>query len=232
MRNLFTAFILCFLFSCNNEKTLRLPEIMYADTNEVLDVSHAYIFYDESKPDSLELNRKNLIGTTNWLINVDKRLTLDQAIPQVRFLQDKKRSAKMHKNDAAKNYFTCSDSSIKNLGFIEFTDVVYKTYEEEKDLELNNKPNTLKIFINSMDNIIIDSFENSSEQTSKTIIKALTSRIDSLKAIKEIDKSSDPYIIYFIYNKRLNFQNYISIKSLFKDFKLESATISKNEFIN
>jgi len=231
MRNLITAFILCFLFSCHNEKILQLPEISYADTNEVLDVSPAYLFYDETKPDSLELNRKNLISTTNWLVNVDKRLSLEQAIPKIKFLQDKKRNAEMHKNEAAKNYFTCNDTSIKNLGFIEFTDVVYKTYKDEKGFEVDNNTYVFNIIVNSMDSIIIDSFTNQNEQTSKTLIKALTTRINSIKTINKVDANSDSYTIYFCFNRSLNFQNYISIKSLFIDFKLESTTISKNEFI-
>ena len=59
------------------------------------------------------------------MVNIDKRLTLKQAIPHIKFLQDKKRNAEMHKNENAKNYYTCNDTSIKNLGFIEFTDVDY-----------------------------------------------------------------------------------------------------------
>ena len=73
------------IYSCGNEKILQLPEINHSDITEILDVSHAYLFYDETKPDSIELNRKNLISTTNWLVNVDKRLTLDQAIPSIVF---------------------------------------------------------------------------------------------------------------------------------------------------
>ncbi len=71
------VFILFFLliYSCGNEKILQLPEINHSDITEILDVSPAYLFYDETKPDSIELNRKNLIGTTNWQFNVDKRLT-------------------------------------------------------------------------------------------------------------------------------------------------------------
>ena len=231
MRNLLTIFMLCLLFSCNNEKILQLPEIGLSDTNEVLDVSPAYLFYDESKPDSLELNRKNLIGSTNWLVNVDKRLTLSQAIPSIIFLQEKKRNKKMHKNEAAKNYFTCNNTSIKNLGFIEFTDVVYKTYKDEKGFEVDNNTYVFNIIVNSMDSIIIDSFTNQNEQTSTTLIKALTSRIDSIKAFNKAETNSDSYTTYFSFNRSLNFQNYISIKSLFIDFKLESTTISKNEFI-
>ena len=71
------------LFSCGNERVLQLPEIKNASITEISDVSHAYLFYDETKEDSVELNRKNLIITTNWLVNVDKRLTLGQAIPKI-----------------------------------------------------------------------------------------------------------------------------------------------------
>ena len=124
MRYIFLLIILC-CFSCNNERVLHLPEIENTKITEVLDISPAYIFYDETQPDSTLLNRKNLIITTNWLVNVDKRLTLRQAIPHIKFLQDKKRNAKMHKNEDAKNYFTCNDMSIGNLGFLEFTDVNY-----------------------------------------------------------------------------------------------------------
>ena len=120
-----TGLITLFLWSCGNEKVIQLPEVQHAKISEILDVSPAYIFYNETQPDSVELNRKNLIISTNWLFNVDKRLTLEQAIPKIKFLQDKKRNAKMHKNEAAKNYYTCNDTSIKNLGFIEFTNVNY-----------------------------------------------------------------------------------------------------------
>ena len=119
-------FILCFLvISCGKEKVIQLPEIEHSEITEINDVSAAYLFYDETQPDSVELNRKNLISTTNWLVNIDKRLTLKQVIPHIQFLQEKKKNSS-HKNKNAKNYFTCNDISLKNLGFIEFTDVVYR----------------------------------------------------------------------------------------------------------
>ena len=90
-----------FMVSCNNERVLQLPEIENAEITEVLDVSPAYIFYDETQSDSTLFNRKNLIGTTNWLVNVDKRLTLKQAIPHIKYLQDKKDNSS-HKNKNAK----------------------------------------------------------------------------------------------------------------------------------
>ncbi|MDX1700266.1 MAG: hypothetical protein R3250_06590, partial [Melioribacteraceae bacterium] len=99
MKYVFTILMLLMFFSCGNEKIIQLPEINQPEINEVLDVSPAYIFYNETKPDSVELNRKNLISTTNWLVNVDKRLSLRQVIPPIRYIQNKKRNAQMHKNE-------------------------------------------------------------------------------------------------------------------------------------
>ena len=95
MKHLYIVSLLLFL-SCNNNKVVQLPEMEQADITEIIDVSPAYLFYDETKKDSIELNRKTLISTTNWLVNVDKRLTLKQAIPKIKFLQDKKRNAEIH----------------------------------------------------------------------------------------------------------------------------------------
>lgn len=231
MKNLFYIFILVFVTSCGNEKTLLLPEVNKSDTNEVLDVSPGYIFYDETKPDSLELNRKNLISTTNWLINVDKRLTLKQVIPSIVFLQEKKRNAEMHKNEAAKNYFTCNDTSIKNLGFLEFTDVIYKTYKDEENFKDDTNTYVFNVIINSIDSIIIDSLLPSDIQTNNTIIKALRSKIESVEKINKTVENSNNFTINFSFNRKLTFQDYISIKSLFKDFQMQNTTISKNEYI-
>ncbi len=54
MKHIFFALMFLIFFSCGNEKVIQLPEINQSDITEVLDVSPAYIFYDESKPDSLE----------------------------------------------------------------------------------------------------------------------------------------------------------------------------------
>ena len=102
MKHLFPTLILLLLLSCGNEKVLQLPEINYSKITKLNDVSAAYLFYNETQKDSVELNRKNLISTTNWLINVDKRLTLKQVIPHIQFLQEKKKNSS-HKNEVSKN---------------------------------------------------------------------------------------------------------------------------------
>lgn len=211
----FTGLIALFLWSCGNEKVIQLPEVQHAKITEILDVSPAYIFYNETQPDSVELNRKNLIISTNWLFNVDKRLTLEQAIPKIKFLQDKKRNAKMHKNEAAKNYYTCNDSSIKNLGFIEFTDV---NYVEEINSENNNI-----ITINSLNDITVQ------HQDLKLSEVDIDNLIIQLK--NNFSNSEENILLTLHLNKKLKFQDYITVINRLQNLNFETIVIDNNEYI-
>ncbi|UAB74507.1 hypothetical protein [Mesoflavibacter sp. SCSIO 43206] len=211
----FIGFITLFLWSCGNEKVIQLPEVQHAKITEILDVSPAYIFYNETQPDSVELNRKNLIISTNWLFNVDKRLTLEQAIPKIKFLQDKKRNAKMHKNEAAKNYYTCNDTSIKNLGFIEFTDVNY--------VENTNTKNNSIITINSLNDIAI---HHNDVKLSEVDIDDLIIQLE-----KNFNKNEENTVLTLHLNKQLKFQDYITVKNKLQNLNFETIVIDNNEYI-
>lgn len=205
------------IFNCNNERIIQLPEIEYTEITEVLDVSPAYIFYDETQPDSTFFNRRNLIGTTNWLVNVDKRLTLRQAMPHIQFLQKKRTKASMHTNENAKNYFTCNDVSIGNLGFIEFTDVNYLNSDDSIE---NNSSEVCHL-------TVLDLFDIQIILNNKDIYKANIDNLDSVlqKSCKDGDKLKT---IILTFNKDLIFQDYIDIKYVLRPFK---NSISKYEFV-
>ncbi|WP_417882737.1 hypothetical protein [Xanthomarina gelatinilytica] len=219
MKHLYIVFLLLFL-SCNNNKVVQLPEMEQADITEIIDVSPAYLFYDETKKDSIELNRKTLISTTNWLVNVDKRLTLKQAIPKIKFLQDKKRNAEIHKNDAAKNYYTCHDTSINNLGFIEFTNVYYK----EKQPEIHNlKPNEYLMVCQTPLNIEVIGLDiDTLKTTLGTFSKDLKRLFPSFNETKTLQ---------LFLNNKLSFQDYIGIKSKLNKLKEEDLIIANDEFL-
>ena len=198
------------LFSCGNEKVLQLPEINNTEITEILDVSAAYVFYDETKPDSTELNRKNLISTTNWLVNVDKRLTLRQAIPSIVFMQNKKRDAQMHKNEAAKNYYTCHYKKINNLGFIEFTDVYYHEEPIGNYVSEQNIKDYHVINFNS-DSIFINN---------KSI------KLEELKPLDSINSK-----VFLRFDKSMSFQKYISYKEELTKIYSTQLNIDNDEFI-
>lgn len=211
----FTGLITLFLWSCGNEKVIQLPEVQHAKITEILDVSPAYFFYDETQPDSIELNRKNLIISTNWLFNVDKRLTLEQAIPKIKFLQDKKRNAKMHKNEAAKNYYTCNDTSIKNLGFIEFTEINY--------IEKTKPKNNNIIAINSLDDITVQ------HQDLKLSVVNIDDLIIQLE--NNFSNNEENIVLTLHLNKKLKFQDYITVKNKLQNLNFETIVIDNNEYI-
>lgn len=230
MKPLYNYFLLfSLIISCKKEKTVQLPELKHADNSIINDVSAAYLFYDETKADSVDFNRKNLISTTNWLINVDKRLSLKQAIPEIIFLQEKKRSAEMHKNENAKNYFSCNDTSIKNLGFIEFTDVVY--HQEDSNEYYNKKENKINVDqyiflkIKSSDSLIIEFFTNGCSLIHTSNKKDLLSHLEGNLIWQ------DNAVIISEFNENLSFQDYITYKSLLSQINFKNVTIANNEFI-
>ena len=227
MKSLFYCLILCLIFSCGKEKTVQLPEITHSKITEIHDVSPAYLFYDETMPDSIELNRKNLISTTNWLVNVDKRLTLKQALPKIMFLQDKKRNAEMHKNENAKNYFTCNDTGIKNLGFIDFTNVVY--HENDSHEYLNKK----KPFADQLINIKVNSIDSTyvSFIWNDTIFVHTSNQDELLDHLKSNITNEGKAIIVSEFNESLSFQDYIAYKSLLSQLDLKNVSIAQDEFV-
>ena len=225
MKNLLFLIILSLLLSCGNKKILHLPEINHSEITDINDMSPAYLFYDETKTDNVDLNRKNLISSTNWLINIDKRLTLKQAIPHIKFLQDKKANSS-HKKKGTKNYFTCNDVSRQNLGFIEFTDVVYYNEDlnnySEKPSDIEVTENTTAIGFESSENVIITS----------TSLKAfiIETTKDSLSHyLKKCDTPNGLILLNF--NENLSFQDYIDYKSIIVNTDLKQTKVLDKEFI-
>lgn len=222
MKNKIILLLCCAVFSCGKDKVIHLPEISHSEITEITDVSAAYLFYDETKTDSVELNRKNLISTTNWLVNVDKRLTLKQVIPHVQFLQGKKNKSS-HKNKSAKNYFTCNDTSKKNLGFIEFTDVSYSDDSQDIILKPNESLHIKPINFNLNGDIFI------LDPEADPFVKK-SSKYQLMDDLKMLDSLGN--ILSFRFNKNISFQDYITYKSIILNANIRQAEISNQEFLD
>ncbi len=228
MKTFYTIFFALILFSCGNDKSVVLPEIENAKITEILDVSPAYIFYNETLTDSVELNRKNLIGTTNWLFNIDKRLMLKQVIPKVKFLQDKKRNAQMHKNENAKNYFTCNDTSIQNLGFIEFTDVHYQNITIRDFFKNKGRDEKVSMVLNVISANDFSLELSYDEQLKTTLFSSIEEVINEIFTHY---RTEEDIKLYLLFHDKLSFQEYITILSKIQSLKDDGISIDNNEFI-
>jgi hypothetical protein len=119
--------LLFLLLSCAKKEAVLLPKSDVTVISDVEDHSPICIFFRTKAKDTLvEVNRNNAIVSTNWILNIDKRLPLRVLVPAVMKLQEKKRNAVAHKNEAAQNYYSYADSIHKNMAFLLFTEVYYK----------------------------------------------------------------------------------------------------------
>jgi hypothetical protein len=206
----FSLIILFLVFSCGNKEDVLLPKSNVTIISDVKDHSPIYIFFRTKEKDtSAVVNRKNSIISTNWILNIDKRLPLRLVIPEVMKLQEKKRSEVSHKNELAENYFSYADSIGKNMAFLPFTKVYYKL----------EKPKLgLIVFFDKHNNILVNNVAVKREEL-QTYLNGLPS-----------DK---PTKYLFCFDNDLPFGDYIQDKILIQSLKFPIAEIDLNseEFI-
>ncbi len=202
----FIVITLFVLVSCGKQEQVLLPKSNLTIVKDVTDLSPIYIFFSTKGKDTLAVvNRKNSIISTNWILNVDKRLPLRLAIPEIIKLQQKKREDKAHKNEKAENYYSYADTIGKNLAFILFTNVYYKI----------EKPIGTIIFFNKNNEILIDNQVYKKEKLKDLINNVLP---------KEVATT-----FLFRFDKDLSFGSYIQNKIFIKSLKVQMK--SNQEFI-
>jgi hypothetical protein len=198
------GFVLFLCTSCGNKEDILLPKAGKSIVKEVTDLSPIYIFFRVKGKDTLaEVNRKNSIITTNWILNIDKRLPLRLVIPQVMKLQQKKREEKEHRNELALNYYSYADSIGKNLAFIPFTEVYYKMEKPKSGVE---------VYFDKNNKILVDNKEVSTN--------------DLENYIKQNSADKD---IFYSFDKNMLFDNYINLKVFLRS--IEWKFITHKEFI-
>ena len=188
--------ILFLVLSCGNKEDILLPKSNVTVVADVKDHSPIYIFFRTNGKDTLaEVNRKNSIITTNWILNIDKRLPLSVVIPEVIILQDKKRQEKAHKNEKAENFYSYADSIGKNMAFIPFTKVYYTIGKPtEGDIVIRfSKTNNLA-FVNGVE---IDKKE-------------------LLNYVYSVGKAIKPKIV-LLFDKNMSFNEYLQNKILIRE---------------
>lgn len=208
----FSLILFLFLISCGNKEDILLPKSGTTVISDVEDHSPIYIFFRIKEKDTLaEVNRKNSIITTNWILNIDKRLPLKLVIPEVIKLQDKKRKDKAHQNEKAENYYSYADSIGKNMAFIPFTKVNYTIGKPKRnDFVVSFKKANDLVWLNG-----------------RAVKKA-----DLLQEIFSIQFINKPRIV-IQFDKNMSYGEYIQNKILIRKFDLYSVNpIAPIEFIH
>lgn len=208
MKYLF-GIVLLSIFSCGNKEDVLLPKANETIVKEVKDLSPIYMFFRVEDKDTLtEVNRSNSISTTNWILNIDKRLPLRLVIPEVIKLQEKKRGDSAHKNEAAQNYYSYADNVGKNLAFLPFTDVFYTIGEpSEKDMVIK---------ITKGSNMVV-------------VDEELVKKSEVVDYVYGLDHMLKPNIS-LLFDKNMSYGEYIQTKILLRKLNTFTTEVPK-EFI-
>lgn len=110
------------MLSCNKQE-LKVPKIKLQGEEEVANHSTIWMFYDKGE---LQLNENNRISSTNWFFNIDKKLTLNQVLPELVRLRIKHNTKSPHNTKPMHNYFTYVNALNDHLSFYTFDSIDYK----------------------------------------------------------------------------------------------------------
>jgi hypothetical protein len=214
MKRIASLFIVFLLISCNNQEELLLPKSDKTIVKEVLDHSPIYLFFRVKGKDTVaELNRKNAIGTSNWIFNIDKRLPLKAVIPHLQFMKEKRKKG-MHTNEKAEDYFSYADSIGKNLAFLPFTKAEYNLKKPEYGI---------LIFFSKDNKILV---YNSSEE-----VKELA-KPELLKYLLGLE-SDKPNKFFFCHDQNCSYEQFLQNSIFIAQFKLQIPvySLTNEEFI-
>ncbi len=134
------------VFSCV-DREVKVPRIALNGAEKVAD--HSVIWMFRNDDGTLDLNEKNRISSTHWFFNIDKKLSLNEMLPEVKRLVIKHNTKSPHNTKKMNNYFTYVNSLNDHLSFYQFDSIVYKEVKENNLPQFLN--DTILVTINSID---------------------------------------------------------------------------------
>jgi hypothetical protein len=201
-------------FSCKNE-TLLLPQISISGLSNIENHSEIWVFYEQEKGVSkAKINKNNTIGSTHWIINIDKRLPLEEVIPVFQMVKAKRAKKSPHSAEGMNNYVSYSNTTDKKISLYAIDKMQYmmQSIEELEELE---KSFSAKYSIRYFTNII----EFNKQMYS--VEKWETFSLDSLPAGN----------IQLYFNSKLTYQQYIEYRISLDKKLSDSLTIEPIEYI-
>jgi hypothetical protein len=194
MKKILVSVLFFSMLSCG-KKEIQLPQLNESVVAEVKDHSPIYMFFKTEGNDTLiDVNRNNSISSTNWLFNIDKRLSLRLVIPQIQKLQAKKNKSS-HKNEASENFFTYMNKETKSLAFLPFSDVHYIL--KKPTLGLNT------VYFKADGTILFNNRKLSKEELEKYLNNLSIEKESELIIGYDKNSSFENYLLYRLFAKKI-----------------------------
>lgn len=141
----FVLLLVVLSISCN-KKTVMLPKVALDGEEQIANHSQIWMFYND-KNGSFSLNEKNRISSTHWFFNIDKRLVLNDVLPEAVRLLDKHNNKSPHNTKPMSNYYSYANALNDKLSFYQFDSIKYQFISKSK--LPNYSKDTVLVRINS-----------------------------------------------------------------------------------
>ena len=213
-KTLFLFFVVMLSFWSCGKKTLQLPQVGVPGISAIQNHSEIWVFLkNDSNAIKAEINKNNTIGSTHWIVNIDKRLPLFEVIPALQMVKKKRAKKSPHSVEGMHTYLSYSDIENKRISLFLIDSIQYimlKDKELQELEELNKTDGSIKFL---KDSIVIDN---------KTIPK------EQWKHVLFDTTNRKKYQLEF--SKDLSYQDYMKYRLEVAN-KLRSVPINKVEFI-
>ena len=125
IRGFFLLLGLMTLFQCSDKEVL-LPVIAEGGIAQTENHSSIWIFYDPDGKDSKAvLNKNNKLINTNWIFNIDRRLSMTDVIPLLQNMQADRNKDSMHKKEGMINFFSYADSKNERISLVNYPEISF-----------------------------------------------------------------------------------------------------------
>ncbi len=203
MRKLF-FYCLIFLSLTNcTKKEVQLPKIDVTGIPKINDHSSIWVFFKINQNDTIaEVNKNNRLINTHWILNIDKRLTMQKVVPVLKQMQKDKSKPSMHKKEGFHTYFSYADLTTNKMALELFNPTKYIDTERQLDSVYHSYKDRKKITIQLNKNKLTLSNEIVSIKELKTKLMANKLKMDSINTP----------IIFLKFSKETSFESYLKTK--------------------
>lgn len=194
VNKVFLVLLLLAVVSCN-KKSVELPQIAISGVSKIKNHSQIWIFYNQNK-DSIwtEVNMKNKINSTHWILNIDKRLSMGQLLPDLQKIITRRNAEGMHSKKGSKLFLSYSNILDKKIDLFPIDSIRYVS-KTKRDF-MNYKKDTEEMFLYfSKDEMYVKGTKYTREQW------------ESIKLDSLVDKKT-----HLFYEAALSYQEYMDYR--------------------
>ncbi len=223
---IFLPFFFTIIFVSCQKKEIKIPTSNNSGIQEVSNFTEIWLFLNVQEKDTLlNLNDNNLITSTNWIFNTDKRFKLKMVIPTIQKFQERRLKKSLHNTDGFNNYLSYSDTISKILSFVDITNIHYHSDSIQSKKAILKKLDYYKNFNN---------FHLSFGKKYYFINENKIEKVDFFETLIELinfTKTEQKTLLNLNFNQEITYQEYMFIKTSLIHLQKDLFLMDKNEFV-